>query len=137
MFGLYSAATKQVSKPWIHQIAKDLVDIMPLAQEKNPVAEDLQGKETSPDADSKTDRLHDPRLLQDKRRSEEIYWHERLINENLKKFDGAWEQTLMALEKGREDDLLIPLPWTVGEVDTHAWCFGALCHRSDSPKRAG
>ena len=56
-----------------------------------------------------------------------------LVDDNLKKFGPSWEETLMALEKEQEADLL---PSTNGEVDSDAKCLGALSFRSSSPQRA-
>ena len=62
-----------------------------------------------------------------------------LVSDNVKKFDQAWEQTLMGLESEPEEDLLEGLtPSAVGEVDSLAKCFGAffISFRSGSPRKA-
>ena len=93
----------------------------------------------SPDVDRETDRLHNLRLVQDQRRSEESCEHERLaqyrvVNDTLKKFE-AWEESLMALKELDAALLEGLVPSTVGEVDSQAQCLGAVSFRCNSPQR--
>ena len=54
-----------------------------------------------------------------------------LVNDN-PKVGRSWEETLVALKKEPQADLL-----TVGEADSRAECFGVGSFRSILPRRAG